>query len=87
MQVFATEVDDGVANVTINIYDEDHKFDLWKDGNNALVEYQETLSFRGQIRVSEPPEEVFKELMVSEEVTELLDKWGVSGVRRAEPVP
>jgi len=87
MFVLSTENDDGVATMTISIADDDHKFDVWVDGDEALVEYQETLSWRGEIRVSEPDEDVFKALMVSEEMADLLDEWNVSGVRRAEPTP
>jgi hypothetical protein len=73
--------------MTISIADEDHKFDVWAEDDTALVQYQETLSWRGQIRVSEPDEDVFKALMVSKEMAEMLDKWNVAGVKRAEPTP
>lgn len=89
MYVLVTRADeeDGIATMTISMYDEDYKFDVWADGNTALVEYQETLSYRGEIRVSEPDEDVFKALMVSDEMTQLLNEWGVEGVRRAKPTP
>jgi hypothetical protein len=87
MQVLSTVTDDGVATMTISIAEDDYKFDVWAEGDTALVEYQETLSWRGEIRVSEPDEDVFKALMVSEKMTDLLNEWGVSGVRRAEPTP
>jgi hypothetical protein len=87
MFVQSTEEEDGVATMTITIADDDHKFDVWAEGDTALVGYQETLSWRGKVRVSEPDEDVFKALMVSDEMTALLDEWGVSGVRRAEPTP
>jgi hypothetical protein len=88
MQVFATETEDGVATMTISIADDDHKFDLWKEGDKALVEYQETRQhWRGQIRVSEPDEDIYKALMVSDEMTRLLDQWDVNSVKRAVPTP
>ena len=87
MYVLATDNEDGTATMTISIADDDHKFDVWSEGDTALVEYQETLSWRGTIRVSEPDEDVFKALMVSDQMADLLDEWGVSGVRRAEPTP
>lgn len=87
MYVQSTEEDDGTATMTITFADDDYKFEVWAEEDEALVEYQETLSYRGQIRVSEPDEEVYKALMVSDEMTSLLDKWGVSGVRRAAPTP
>jgi hypothetical protein len=85
MHVLATEEGSGVATMTISLADDDHKFEVWSEGNEALVQYQETLSWRGQTRVREPDDEVFKELMVSDKMTNLLDKWGVSSVRRAKP--
>jgi hypothetical protein len=84
MYVLSTEEDDGIAEMTISIADEDHRFDVWTEGDEALVEYQETLSWRGQVRVSEPDEDVYRELMLSDEMTQLLTQWGVSGVRRAD---
>jgi hypothetical protein len=71
--------------MTVSIADDDHKFDVWCDGDEALVQYQETLSWRGDIQVSQPDEDVFKLLMVSNEMTEYLNEMGVGGVRRAAP--
>lgn len=85
MYVLSTEEDDGVATMTISIADDDYKFDVWAEGDTALVEYQETLSWRGQIRVSEPDDDVFKALMVSDEMTEWLEKHDLDGVKRARP--
>jgi hypothetical protein len=85
--VMISEVEPGVAEVTINIYDEDHKFDLWVEGDTAKVSYEETLSFRGQIRVSEPDEDIFKSLVVSDEMTAFLDEHDCESVKRAEPQP
>lgn len=42
MYVLSTEEDDGIAEMTISIADEDHRFDVWTEGDEALVEYQET---------------------------------------------
>ena len=87
MHVLSTEQDDGVATMTISIADDDHKFDVWKDGNTALVEFQETLSWRGNIRTGEPDEDVFRSLMTSDKMMDLLDEWDVESVRRAAPTP
>jgi hypothetical protein len=87
MQVLSTETDDGVATMTISIADDDHKFDVWAEGDTAFVEYQESLTWRGQIRVSEPDEDIYKALMVSDEMTRLLDRWDVNSVKRAVPTP
>lgn len=85
--VLSTEESDGVATMTISIADDDYKFDVWAQDGEALVEYQETLSWRGEIRVSEPDEDVYKALMTSDEMMALLEEWDVNGVRRAEPTP
>lgn len=85
MHVLSTEESDGVASMTISIADDDHRFDVWKSGDTALVEYQETLSWRGHVRATKPDEDVFKELMVSDEMTRLLNQWNVSTVKRAAP--
>jgi hypothetical protein len=85
MQVLSTVEDDGVATMTISIADDDYKFDVWADGSTALVKHQETLSWRGRVRVTEPDDDVYKALMVSDKMTDLLDEWGVSSVKRAEP--
>lgn len=73
---------DGSANFTVSFADDDHKFSASAEGDTAVVEYEETLSWRGQIRVSEPDETLFKELMQSTEMTEFLDQYGLTGVRR-----
>jgi len=87
MYVLKTEQERGIATLTISIGDDDHKFDVWVDGDTALVEYQETLSWRGKIRVSEPDEMIYKQLMVSDEMTEFLNEYGCESVKRAEPEP
>ena len=87
MQVLKTEQESGIITLTITIGDDDHMFDVWVDEDTALVEYQETCSWRGQIRVSEPDEDIFKELMLSDEMTEFLDEHDCQSVKRAEPKP
>jgi hypothetical protein len=85
MHVLSTETEDGVSTMTVSIAEDDHRFEVWAENGEALVEYQETLSWRGEIQTSKPDDHVFKSLMISEEMTEMLNKWGVSGVRRAAP--
>lgn len=81
--VLCTDNGDGSANFTVAFADDDHKFSVsGTDGGYAEVSYEETLSWRGEIRVSEPDESVYKELMQSEEMTEFLDNNGFEGVRR-----
>lgn len=84
--VLSTEEERGIATMTISTdADEDHTFDVWTKDDTAFVEYQETLGYRGQIHVQEPDEHIFKSLMVSEQMTRLLNRWDVSAVKRADP--
>ena len=77
-----TDEQDGSANFTVSFADDDHKFSASAEGDTAVVEYEETLSWRGQLRVSEPDEHVFKELMSSGEMTEFLESYNLTSVRR-----
>jgi len=81
-KVFSTFHDDGSADLTLTIADDDHKFSVSPDGDTAMVSYEETLSWRGQIRVSEPDEDVWKMLMTSDEMTEYLELNDLNGVKR-----
>lgn len=83
--VFVTEHDDGSADFTISVNNEDHKFSAVpeSESSNAILSYEETLSWRGQIRVKEPEHEVWRLLMQSDEMTAYLDSQdGLTGVRR-----
>lgn len=83
--VYWTDNGDGSAEFTVAIPDdEDHKFSAVADPAtlSALVEYEETLSWRGVIRVKEPPQEVFRALASSDEMTEFLEAHGLDTVRR-----
>ncbi len=81
-KVFSTFNDDGSADLTLTLADDDHKFGVSQSGDYAMVEYEETLSWRGQIRVSEPDEAVWRLLMQSDEMTEYLEQNDLNGVRR-----
>ncbi len=83
--VLSTEVNDSEATMTVSIADGDHKFDVWRDGDSALVEYQESLTWRGDIKVVDPDDDIYRTLMTSDEMTTLLNSWNVSGVKRAAP--
>jgi len=87
MYVLSTEVGDSEATMTVSIADDDHRVDVWAEGDAALVSYQESLTWRGEIKVSDPDEDIYRALMTSEEMTSLLNRWDVSGVRRAAPTP
>lgn len=82
-QVLYTDNGDGSADFTLSVYDEDYRFSANREEEDrAIVEYEETLSWRGEFRVSEPDEEIFKMLMTSDEMTEFLDSNGYAGVIR-----
>jgi len=81
-KVFHTFYDDGSADFTLTLADDDHKFSVSQKGDTAWLEYEETLSWRGQICVSEPDEAVWKLLMSSDEITDYLESEGLNGVRR-----
>ena len=80
--VHFTDHGDGSADFTITIDDEDHKFSASAENGKAVVQYEETQSWRGVIRVAEPRNEVFRALMSSEEMTEFLETYRLDGVRR-----
>jgi hypothetical protein len=84
MEVLSTKNEDQTAVLTITLAEDSHKFEVWQEGNEALVEFQECCSWRGEIRNSPRDPVVYKELVLSEEMTNLLDEWGVESVRRAE---
>lgn len=85
MHVLSSVDENGVATMTVSIGDDDHRFEVWEQDGKAVVEYQETLTWRGQIEVSEPDDDIFKQLMVSEEMTEFLERFDLSAVKRAKP--
>jgi len=87
MQVLKTEQEGCVATLTASIGDDDHRFEIWADGDTAFIEYQESLSWRGIVQATEPDEDIYRSLMVSDEVTEFLDEHECDSVKRADPKP
>jgi len=81
-KVFATFHDDGSADMTLTIANDDHKFSVSPDGDYGIITYEESLSWRGQIRVSEPDEAIWKMIMQSDKMTDYLEREGLDGVRR-----
>lgn len=77
-----TDNGDGSAEFTVSVNDEDHKFSAYSKDGKGVVEYEETLSWRADIRVSEPNDDIYKALMVSGKMTEFLEAYGLNGVRR-----
>lgn len=80
--VFVTENSDGSADFTISIDEDDHKFSVSQDSDEAVVSYEESLTWRGEIRVAEPRQEVFKLLIQSDAMTGYLEANDLSVVRR-----
>lgn len=81
--VFRKDKGDDSAEFTISVDEEDHRFSASASASDcAVVDYDETLTWRGQICVSEPDEYVFKLLMQSEKMTEYLEANDLNGIRR-----
>jgi hypothetical protein len=75
---------DGSADFTFSSGSVDHKFSATPDDGDAIIEYEETQLERGTIRVSYPNEDVWKELMQSDQVTAYLERSDLSSIRRAK---
>lgn len=74
---------DGSADFTVSFAEDDYRFSASSGSDDsAVVQYEETLSWRGEIRVSEPDEDIFKELMTSDKMSEFLEANDLDGVRR-----
>lgn len=82
-QVLSTETDDETAEFTVSLGEDDYRFDVYTEGEKAVVEYQETHTWRGEVRVSQPADDIYKMLMVSDEMTKFLEKYDLKGIRRA----
>lgn len=80
--VLCSDNDDGSADFTVSFAEDDHKFSAWTEGDEAVVQYEETLSWRGSIHVSEPDPDIYKALMLSEEMTGWMESYGLTNVRR-----
>lgn len=73
---------DGSAKMTLTVGEDDHRFSVWSENDKAVVQYEETLSWRGIIRVSEPDEDIFRALMTSDAMTEYLEQNDLKAVKR-----
>ena len=73
---------DDSAKVTVSVDDEDHRFNVFAVGSMGVISYEETLSWRGQIRTRVPDEEVWRTAMQSDEVTAFLEARGLDKLRR-----
>lgn len=68
--------------MTVTDGPDDHQFEVYPDGTQAVIEYQETLAERGQIRVASPAEPVYRFLATSDAVSDFCDQHGLTGVSR-----
>lgn len=82
MYLHTTVQGDGTARMTVTDGPDDHQFEVYPDGTQAVIEYQETLAERGQIRVSSPDAHVYRFLATSEAVSDFCNTHGLTGVRR-----
>lgn len=73
---------DGSAHATVDFADEDHRFSITTREGEAVIEYEETQSWRGTIRTREPDEVVYRELMSSDEMTRFLEANNLDSVTR-----
>lgn len=80
--IIYTVHDDGSADFTVSMADDDHTFSVSSEGDTGIVSYEETLSWRSQIRVSDPNESIWRVLMQSDEMTEYLEQSDLTSVRR-----
>lgn len=63
----------------MSLEEDDHKFSVTPDGE---LQYEETLTWPGVIRVSEPDESVWKLLQQSDEMTSYLNEQDIRGLTR-----
>jgi len=87
MYILSKIQDDAVATMTVVTDTTDHKFEVYSDGQDALVEYQESQHCRGQVLVRQPDNNVYHYLMKSSKMTLFLEKYNLDGVQRANPSP
>jgi len=80
--IIYTTHDDGSADFTLSMADDDHTFSVSQSGDVGIVSYEETLSWRGRIRVSEPDESIWRALMQSDEMTAYLEQSDLTSIRR-----
>lgn len=80
----STDNGDGSAEFTLSFADDDYRFSVSRENGHAVVEYEETCTWRGQITTAPPDEDVYKELMQSREMTEWLEANDLDGVRRGD---
>jgi hypothetical protein len=66
---------------------DDYQFEIWAEDGTAFISFEECLTWRGEVRATEPSDDVYRTLMTSDAVTEFLDEWDCSSVKRATQTP
>ena len=84
LYVLFTDNGDGSADATVQWFEDDHRFSISQSDGTAVVSYEETKNYRGAIQTREPDDEVFKALMLSDEVTHWLDSEGLDSIKKEE---
>lgn len=82
MHILRTDTGSGVARMTITDGSDDHRFEVWHKDGAAIVQYQETQTWRGSVAVSEPSERVYRSLASSEEMQSFCDEYNCDSVKR-----
>ncbi len=80
MYINLSEEEDGVGKITASNNEMDHRLEIIKHETLASLEYHESCGPRGEIIVSEPPQDIFKEVIQSEKVTGFLNRHDLRGV-------
>lgn len=82
--ILYTDLEDGSAKFTV-VDDELHRFSASVNGDEVVVQYEETLSDRGDVVVAEPGEELYRKVIVSDEMTSFLEEHNASKVTYVRP--
>lgn len=79
--VMLTDNGDGSARVTLSGVGADIRFSIAESGDKAVIEYEETMLGRGNVRVSQPDEDIWRAVATSDEVTEWIEDHNLTGVK------
>lgn len=79
--VLNEETGNGISRVTVEFCDDKYRFDVMVEDEAAFIEFQEMIDYRGDIKTVDPPDEVWTDLLTSEELMDALPD-GVRNVKR-----
>lgn len=76
-----------LSRFTVSVGEDDHQFEAWveaqPDGSvKAVVAYIETQSWRGTKRVSEPSDDVYQQLISSDNFISFIEDYDIDEVER-----